>query len=218
PGPEGVDHRLVVVMLLGGWLSAIAPVAAAPPAAEPRTTSGSLVVETAFSHVDYKTDTATFKDVAVSQGDTQVTAEQARASGLSFRNSTWTFQGNVIIVVRPQYTLRCDRASVEFHDSRVRRATATGKPAVFERQRTGTRPAVHGQADKIVYDPKGDTVRLSGRASLSDGRDERISGPLLIYSIRDEKLEALSPTGSQRVRITVGPRALHLSAPKPPLP
>lgn len=205
-------------MLVWSWLSGIAPASAAPPPAAPRTAAGSLVVETAFSHVDYKTDTATFKDIAVSQGDTRVTAEQARARGLSFRNSTWTFQGNVVISMRPQYTLRSDRASVEFHDNRVVRATATGKPAVFERQGAGKRPAVHGQAEEIVYEPREDTVRLSGQAWLSDGRDERISGPLLIYSIRDEKLEAVSPKGSQRVRITVAPRALHISAPKPPLP
>jgi lipopolysaccharide transport protein LptA len=200
----------VVVMLVGGWLSAVAPAASPssrePPAAAPRAPAQPLVVETAFSHVDYRTDTATFRSIAVSQGDTRVTAEQAQATGLGFNNSTWTFEGNVVIFVQPQGRLSSERAIVEFRDNRVTRVTVTGKPAVFDEQRTGSQPTVHGEADEIVYNAQADIVRLSGEAWLSGRHNERISGPLLIYSIRDERLEAVSP-GSHGVHITVTPQA-----------
>jgi lipopolysaccharide transport protein LptA len=200
----------VVVMLVGVWLSAVAlaasPASRESPAAAARAPAQPLVVDSAFSHVDYRTDTATFRDIAVSQGDTRVTAEQAQATGLGFDDSTWTFEGNVVISLQPQGRLRSERAIVEFRDNRVTRATGTGKPAVFEEQRTGTLPSVHGQADEIVYDAQQHTVRLSGEAWLSGRHNERISGPLLVYSIRDERLQAVSP-GSQGVHITVTPQA-----------
>jgi lipopolysaccharide transport protein LptA len=180
-------------MLAGGWLTAAAQ-------AQP------LLVEAAFSHVDYSTDTATFIGIAVSQGDTRVTAGQAQATGLGFGNSTWKFEGNVIISVQPQGQLRSDQAVVEFRDNHVTRATATGKPALFEEQPTGSHPTVHGHADRIVYDAGEDTVHLSGDAWLSGRHNEQISGPLLVYSIRDERLEAISPGASPGVHFTSAPR------------
>ena len=168
--------------------------------------AGALVVAAAFSHVDYKTDTATFKEITVSQGDTRVTAGQAQATGLGSRTSTWTFTGNVIISVQPQGTLNSDQAVVEFRDNRVTQATVTGKPAVFEEQPTSSGSTVHGQADRIVYDAQEDDVHLSGEASLSGRHGEQLSGPLLIYSIREERLEAVSPGPSRDVHITIAPR------------
>lgn len=197
-------RRFVVLMLAGGWLSA-----AAAPAVPPPAPAQSVVVKAASSHVDYETNTATFKDIVVSQGGTRVTAEQCQATGLGFNSSTWTFEGNVVILVQPQSELTSQRAIVEIRNGRVTRATATGKPATFEAQRTGSRPAVHGEADNVVYDAEEDTVSLSGEAWVSGGEDERLSGPLLIYRVRDERLVAISPRGTQRVHITVTPQALR---------
>lgn len=184
----------LAVMLAGGWLSAAAF------AAQP------LIVEAAFSHVDYETDTATFTGIAVSQGDTQVTAGHAQATGLGFRNSTWRFEGNVIISVQPQGKLHSDQAVVEIRDNHVTQATATGKPALFEQQPPGSGPAVHGHADRIVYNAEQDTVHLSGNAWLSGRHNEQLSGPLLVYSIRDERLEAISPGASPGVHFISAPR------------
>lgn len=202
--------HLVAVMLVVGCLSAGVPAAwpatpARAAAAQPNP-APPLVVTTERSHVDYQSDTATFERISVSQGETRITAERARARGLDFRNSTWIFEGNVEILVRPRGTIRSERATVEVRDSRVTEATITGKPAVFEEQRTGSRPPVRGEADNIVYNAREDTVRLSGEAWLSTGQDERISGPLLTYDIRGERLEAVSPGGINGVHITVNPR------------
>ena len=202
--------HFVAVTLVAGWMSAGVPAAwpATPARAAAAASSPAppLVVTTERSHVDYQTDTATFEHISVSQGDTRVTAERARASGLDFKNSTWVFEGNVQILVRPRGKLRSERATVQVRDSRVTEATVTGKPAAFEEQRTGSRSAVRGEADNIFYDAKADTVRLSGEAWLSTGQDERISGPLLTYDIRGERLEAVSPGGMNGVHITVNPQ------------
>jgi len=197
-------RRFAAAMLAGGWLSA-----AAAPAVPPPTPAQSVVVEAASSHVDYATDTATFEDIVVSQGGTRVTAERCQASGLGFSSSTWTFEGNVVILVQPQSELTSQRAIVEIRNGRVTRATATGKPATFEAQRTGSRPAMHGEADNVVYNADEDSLSLSGEAWVSGGQNERMSGPLLIYRIRDERLEAVSPRGTQLVHITVIPQALR---------
>lgn len=202
--------HFVAVMLVAGGLSAGVP--AAWPATPARAAAAGsspappLVVTTERSHVDYQTDTATFEHISVSQGETRVTAERARASGLEFKNSTWVFEGDVEVFVRPNGTIRSDRAVVQVRDSRVTEATITGKPAVFEEQRTGARSPVRGEADNIVYNAREDTVRLSGEAWLSTGQDERISGPLLTYDIRGERLEAISPGGVTGVHITVNPQ------------
>jgi len=184
------------VMALAAIITAHIPATASPPPQEP------IIVNAAFSHVDYQTGTATFKDILVVQGETRLTAERAQATGLSFGNSRWTFGGNVVISVQPRGTLRSDQAVVQIRDNRVTEVTATGHPALFEQQRTHSAGEVHGHADNIVYNAKEDAARLSGNAWLADGRNE-INAPLLVYSFRDETLEAASPGGRRSVHITL---------------
>lgn len=198
----------VAVLLGGGWLTIVAPPASAaaphPAAAAPQAPQPPIVIDAAFSRVDYKTNTVEFKDVDVSQGDTRVTAKRAYATGVGFENSRWTFEGTVIIVLKPQGTLRSDQAVVQFSNSGIARATATGKPAQFEQLRVDSTYPVRGRADQIVYKPEQHSVQLSGGAYVSDGRVE-ISGPLLVYNIRDEQLQAVS--GGESVHMTVTPSA-----------
>jgi lipopolysaccharide transport protein LptA len=212
----------VAVLLGGGWLTTVAPLASAaaphPTAAAPQAPQPPIVIDAAFSRVDYKTNTVEFKDVDVSQGDTRVTAKRAYATGVGFANSRWTFEGTVIIVLKPQGTLRSDQAVVQFRNSGITQATATGKPAQFEQQRMDSRRPVHGHADQIVYNAEQHSVQLSGGARVSDGRVE-ISGPVLVYNVRDEQLQAVSR--GESVHMTVAPSALPKKGggtPSPPPP
>jgi hypothetical protein len=60
-----------------------------------------------------------------------VKADRARATAGDFKNSRWTFDGNVRINSEAQgTTLRSDEAVVEFQDNQLFRATATGSPAM----------------------------------------------------------------------------------------
>jgi lipopolysaccharide transport protein LptA len=201
---------LAAMLFVGGWLTTVAlPIWAAaqrPAAAAKQTSKPPMVIDAGYSHVDYNTNTVVFRDVVVSQGDTRVMAERAHASGVGFENSEWTFEGNVQMVLQPRGTLSSDRAVVQFKNGRITQATATGRPARFEQPPSESRRAAYGSAEEILYDAAADSVRLSGSARLSDGRAVEVSGPLLLYDAREERLQAPS-SGKGRVHITVKPRA-----------
>src|SRR5215469_4080734 len=157
--------------------------------------------------LDYKTNTVIFHNIVVSQGATRVRADYARATGLNFTNSRWTFQGNVQIDAPPRGSLRSDQATVEFRDNQIAGATITGKPAQFEQQRAGDLGMEEGHADQIVYDVSHGTVLLSKDAWISDGHDE-MSAPSISYSIREQKVLATSSGATQGVHITISPQSL----------
>jgi lipopolysaccharide transport protein LptA len=160
---------------------------------------------------DGKTNTTAFKDIVISQGDTKVQAEHAQMIGATnafFENSRWTFQGNVRIHAEERGNLHSDQAVVEFRNNRISKAIVTGTPAEFEQKRSDSDLMARGRADQIVYDVSQGTVRLTDEAWLSDGLNE-MSGPLLVYNIREQRVEASSSspeTSGGRVHIIIGPR------------
>jgi lipopolysaccharide transport protein LptA len=181
--------------------AAVSAAAALPAHAVP------ITVDAASSEVDYRTNMVVFSQVVISQGAMRVQADHAHASGLNFANSRWTFEGHVRIDAEPRGSLRSDQAVVEFRDNRILRATANGKPAEFEQPRGDSQQVARGHADEIVYDVSQGTVRLSNDAWLSDGVNE-ISGPLLVYNIRAQRVQAATQPGSdQRIHITISPQS-----------
>jgi lipopolysaccharide transport protein LptA len=175
------------------------------PAPLPQEGAAPINLEAASSDVDYRTNTVVFRDVVISQGSTRIQAEHAHATGLNFANSRWTFEGKVRIAAELHGNLRSDQATVEFRDNHIARATITGKPAEFEQQRTGSEQMARGHADEIVYDVSEGTVRLTNDAWLTDGQNE-ISGPLLVYNVRAQRVQAAtSPNSQQRVHIIIAP-------------
>lgn len=194
--------------------------AATAPTAAPARASVQLLdkdqpihMDAANSEVDYKTKRMIYHDIVISQGSTRVQADTAQATGLNFENSKWTFDGNVRINAEPRGNLRSDTAVVEFKDNLISRATVVGKPAEFEQKRENSNQMARGHADKIVYDVAEGTVRLSDDAWLSDGQSE-ISGPLLIYNIRAQRVQAIGnstpavqPGTDDRIHITIAPHS-----------
>jgi len=177
--------------------------AAAPPAPPPA--QQPINLDAASTEVDGRTNTLVFTDVVISQGATRVQAEHARATGLNFANSRWTFDGKVRIDAELHGNLRSDQATIEFRDNHIARATVTGKPAEFEQKRTDSEQLARGHAGEIVYDVSDGTVRLTDDAWLTNGQNE-ISGSLLVYNIREQRLQAAaSPGTDQRVHITITP-------------
>src|SRR5213082_3651465 len=94
---------------------------AAPPS--PAAPDQPINLDAASTEVDYRTNTLVFRDVVRSEGSTRVQAEHARATGLNFANSRWTFEGKVRIDGEQHGALRSDQATVEFRDNRIARAT-----------------------------------------------------------------------------------------------
>jgi lipopolysaccharide transport protein LptA len=208
---------LSALIACGAWavqvLAAASPPAPMPAAAAAAAAAATarpvpITVDAASSEVDYRTNMVVFSQVVISQGAMRVQADHAHASGLNFANSRWTFDGHVRIDAAPSGSLRSDQAVVEFRDNRILRATANGKPAEFEQPRGDSQQMARGHADEIVYDVSQGTVRLSNDAWLSDGVNE-ISGPLLVYNIRAQRVQAATQPGSdQRVHITISPQSV----------
>jgi lipopolysaccharide transport protein LptA len=193
---------LLAVALASGAAAAPAPPSALQPGQPP------INLEATSTEVDGRTNTLVFSDVVISQGATRVQADHAHATGLNFANSRWTFEGKVRIDAEQHGNLRSDQAAIEFRDNRIARATITGKPAEFEQKRAGSDQIARGRAGEIVYDLNDGTVRLTNQAWLTDGQNE-ISGPLLVYNIREQRVQAAaSPGTDQRVHITIAPRAV----------
>lgn len=196
----GARARPLFAALPAGLLAVAA--AAAPPDFGGQPVS----VDAASSEIDVKTNTLVFRNVVISQGKMRVSAEHARASGLNFANSKWNFDGKVQIDGEQRGNLRADQAVVEFKDNHIARATVTGKPAEFEQKRANSDQIARGHADEILYDLSDGTVQLKDDAWLCDGQSQ-ISGPLLVYNIREQSLGAAGAPGTagQRVHINIAP-------------
>jgi lipopolysaccharide transport protein LptA len=193
---------LLAVALASGAAAAPAPPSALQPGQPP------INLEATSTEVDGRTNTLVFSDVVISQGATRVQADHAHATGLNFANSRWTFEGKVRIDAEQHGNLRSDQAAIEFRDNRIARATITGKPAEFEQKRPDSDQMARGHAGEIVYDLNDGTVRLTNEAWLTDGQNE-ISGPLLVYNIREQRVQAAAAPGTdQRVHITIAPHGV----------
>jgi len=174
-------------------------------AEEPDPRSLPINVDAASSDVDYRSNTVVFRDVVITQGSARVAAENARATGLDFIDSTWEFTGHVRID-RDGGTLESDQAKVRFRNNELDSATIRGSPARFEQQLERTAGKAHGRAATIVYDMAANRVTFSGDAWLTDGRNE-ISGQELVYNVGDQRVLAeTQPGDDDRVRITIRPQ------------
>ena len=159
--------------------------------------------EASFVDTGFKTQVMHLKDVTITYGKMTVKADRALATSGDFKNSRWTFDGNVRINADPRGNLRSDEAIVEFEDSQLKRATATGNPAEFDQKRADDVVA-RGHADTIVYEVGAGTVRLSNDAWITDGRND-IRGPVIVYNLVEEHVEATTSPGTERVHVTIAP-------------
>jgi lipopolysaccharide transport protein LptA len=161
--------------------------------------------EASSMDADVKTHVMHLKDVTITYGKMTVRADRALATAGDFKNSRWTFDGNVRINAEPRGNLRSDEAVVEFEDNQLKRATATGNPAEFDQKREDSDLIARGHADQIIYEVGSGTVRLSSDAWVTDGRND-IRGPVIVYSLREEHVEATTSPGTDtRVHVTIAP-------------
>jgi len=162
--------------------------------------------DASFMDTDFKTQVMHLRDVTITYGKMTVKADRALATARDFKNSRWTFAGNVRINADPRGNLRSDEAVVEFEDNQLKRATATGAPAEFDQKRTDSDAIARGHANQIVYEVAAGTVRLSNDAWITDGRNDDIRGPVIVYNLREEHVEATTSPGTEsRVHVTIAP-------------
>lgn len=140
-----------------------------------------------------------------------VADEQSR---IDIANRVITFSGNVV-VTKGTMTLRADRVEVRETPDGFHQTTATGRPTTFRQKRDGVDEFVEGQAEKLEYDARADTVRFTGDAVVRRLRGavvaEEISGALITYNNATEIFEVQGGSDPQtsaggRVRAVLTPR------------
>lgn len=206
--PSGSRALLALAGLALGGLAHAAPKgsAAAPDRLRLATPGEAISLSAAKTRIDYKTHHALLEDVVITQGDLKVTADRASATDLDFEKSRWTFTGNVHVSSLDHGELTSDTATIDFRDKQMQTAAVTGHPAEFEQTASKSGVLAKGHADSIVYTVAQSTVRLEGDAWLEYGTT-KIAGPLLVYDIATQQLEAAGATErGGRVHITIRPK------------
>jgi lipopolysaccharide export system protein LptA len=129
------------------------------------------------------------------------------------------FTGNVIIT-KGTIVIKADRVEVREGPDGYRIALAVGapsRPATFRQKRDGLDEFIDGQADRLEYDERGDTVRFVNNAIVRRLRGatigDEITGQVISY---DNTTEVFSVTGGTpattagspggRVRAVLTPR------------
>jgi len=144
---------------------------------------------------------------------------QADTSGtIDLQKQTLTFSGNVVIV-KGTMVIRASRVEVRQLPSGYDIAVAfgaPGAPATFRQKRDGVDEYITGEAERLEYDGKADTIRFVNNASVRRLRGatlaDEITGNLVTY---DSTSEVFSVTGGAaataanpggRVRAVLAPR------------
>ena len=192
----GLAIRHVVVLLMLGLP------AAAPAQNEDLRLPVSLDADsTAY---DGKSSMVMFRGLRLTQGRLGIAADEGFASKMDFEDSTWHFQGNVVIDVENGH-IESDMADMVFSGYQLKTATIVGSPATFEMQRPGSDDRTYAEAGKLVYNFDEGIVEFSDQATITEGGNQ-ISSSFLVYNIREQRINASSGgEGDPKVRITYTP-------------
>jgi lipopolysaccharide export system protein LptA len=141
-----------------------------------------------------------------------------------------TFEGNVVLS-QGSMSIRGDKGIVKQGKEGFNHGTALGHPAVFRQKREGADEYVEGQAERIEYDTKTETVDFFGQARMKRNEDE-VRGDHISYNSRTEIFKARGdegknvdtagkPTGAtskERVHAVIQPKTQYEIPAAKPLP
>ncbi len=180
-----------------------------PGFATSQTSDLRLPITLAADSTDYdgKSSMMMFQGLRLSQGTTNIEADEGRASKIDFEDSVWHFTGNVVIDVDAGH-IESESAELRFADTQLQLAILEGSPATFELLRPGSEETTYAQAGKLKYDLKAGIVEFSGDAVITEGGN-RISSSFLMYNIIEQRINAQSSAdGDEKVKITVIPETV----------
>ena len=153
---------------------------------------------------DFRTNTLELKgNVRVMQGPSSIEAQTAK--GLNFRaeSSRWTFEKGVRIRTG-EADLFSDLATAGIINGQFADARIEGAPARFEQIGGTANRQVRGRAGVIEYDFTTGVVKLTNQVWFSNGKDE-FRGDVVIYNLRDERVQINPGGSSNRVRGIIRP-------------
>ena len=149
-----------------------------------------------------------FHGLRLSQGTTNIEADEGRASKIDFEDSVWHFNGNVIIDVEAGH-IESDSAELHFSDTQLRLAIIEGAPATFEFTRPEAESTTYAEAGRLRYDLDAGSVEFVEDAIITEGGNQ-ISSSYLMYNIAEQRISAQSAgPGDERVKITVIPEVIE---------
>lgn len=178
-----------------------------------------LPITLAADSTDYdgKSSMMMFQGLRLSQGTTNIEADEGRASKIDFEDSVWHFDGNVVIDVEAGH-IESDSAELRFADTQLRLAIIEGSPATFELRRPESDEVTYAQAGRLKYDLDAGIVEFSDEAVITEGGN-RISSSFLMYNILEQRINAQSSgEGDEKVKITVIPETIEEALPEDEIP
>lgn len=139
-----------------------------------------------------------------------------------------TLTGNVVMT-KGTLRIRADRVVIREDAQGFAFVTATGKTATFRQKREGLDEFIEGQAERVEYDGKQETVKLIQRAQLRRLNKETVADEVFGQQINyDSKTEFYTVEGgsggqtsqnpSGRVRIVLQPKSTDPQVSPAPAP
>lgn len=172
------------------------------------TTAPSLDAELSWSAdvltSDFRSNTLDLNgNVRVTQGTMSIEAQSAKARDMRGDSGRWTFE-NGVHIRSAEADLQSNLATAEVVDGRIADARVEGTPARFEQIGGTANRQVRGRAGVIEYDVGTGVVKLTNQVWFSNGKDE-FRGDVVIYSVRDERVQINPGGSSNRVRGIIRP-------------
>ncbi len=133
---------------------------------------------------------------------------EANAMQLDQARQVAVYEGNVVLT-QGTLLLTADRLAIRQDAAGFQSGEATGRPVRFRQKVDGQDLYVEGQANRIEYDARAETVRLIGEARLKRGQDD-LRGHLITYNTASQVYQAQGAgPGSEggRVRAVIQPRS-----------
>jgi len=111
-----------------------------------------------------------------------------------------------VVITQGGMQIRADKVTVYTEEDALQRIVATGEPVRFRQQREGKKE-IHGEARRLDYRADDEHLLLQDQAWLTQGGN-RFSGQRIEYDMLRERVTAAqAEDGSQRVKVTIQPKA-----------
>ncbi len=153
---------------------------------------------------DFRSDTLDLSgNVRVLQGPMSIEAQTAKARNVRADTSRWTFE-TAVRIRTAEADLQSNLATAAFVNGQIADARVEGSPARFEQIGASDNRQVRGRAGVIEYDFHTGVVKLTNQVWFSNGKDE-FRGDVVIYNVRDERVQINPGGSSNRVRGIIRP-------------
>lgn len=153
---------------------------------------------------DFRNDTVDLSgNVRAAQGPMSIEAQTAKARDFRAPNSQWTFE-QAVRIRSAEADLHSNVATAAFINGELSDVRIEGTPARFEQIGAENNHQVRGRAGVIEYDINTGVVKLSNQVWFSNGKDE-FRGDVVIYNVRDERVQINPGGSSNRVRGIIRP-------------